>query len=128
MMIYNDEQFAVISKAKPHFETARREYIRNAPRWLTEDIIRIYEDATGRTIGSKDLSCAVCVLRIYQTVGKTYFADLEERNRIEEAQRNQNIQEENGESEQVQGNDKEGDPGDVPQGILKKKNSRRDSR
>lgn len=127
MMIYNDEQFAVISKAKPHFETARREYIRNAPRWLTEDIIRTYEDATGRTIGNKDLSCAVCVLRIYQTVGKTYFADLEERNRIEEAEKNTLIQE-NGESEQVQGNDKEGDPGDVPQRVLKKKNSRRNSR
>ena len=83
-MIYTDEQWELIRQASPHFETAKRDYIRNAPRWLTEQIMSVYEGATGKTIMSRDLSCAVCVLRIYQTVGKTYFADLQERNQIKE--------------------------------------------
>ena len=87
-MIYNEEQWQLISQASPHFETARRDYIRNAPQWLTEQIMSVYEDATGKTIMSKNLTCAVCVLRIYQTVGKTYFADLDERNKIENEKNN----------------------------------------
>lgn len=83
-MIYNDAQWELIKQASPHFETARRDYVRNAPRWLTEQTIRVYEDATGRTLMSKDLSCAVCVLHIYQAVGTTYFADLKERKKQEE--------------------------------------------
>lgn len=75
-MIYTEEQWKLIKQASPHYETARHEYIRNAPRWLTQQVIDVYEAATGKTILNKDLSCAVCVLRVYQTVGKTYFDDL----------------------------------------------------
>jgi len=76
-MIYNEEQWDIIKKASPHYETARHEYIRNAPRHLTEQVMNVYEAATGKKIYSRDLSCAVCVLHIYQQIGKTYFADLE---------------------------------------------------
>ena len=82
-MIYTNEQWDIIKKASPHYETARHEYIRNAPRQLTEQVMNVYEAATGKKIFSRDLSCAVCVLHIYQQVGKTYFADLEERNKLE---------------------------------------------
>lgn len=82
-MIYNEEQWNIIKKASPHYETSRHEYIRNAPRQLTEQIMNVYEAATGKKIYSRDLSCAVCVLHIYQQIGKTYFADLEERNKLE---------------------------------------------
>lgn len=91
-MIYTEEQWRLIKQASPHYETARHEYIRNAPRWLTEQIISVYEAATGKTVMHKDLSCAVCVLNIYKQIGKTYFQDklerenfddLEEKNKIE---------------------------------------------
>lgn len=75
-MIYTEDQWKIIKQASPHYETARHEYIRNAPRWLTEQIISVYEAATGKTVMHKDLSCAVCVLNIYKQVGKTYFDDL----------------------------------------------------
>lgn len=83
-MIYNDEQWAIIKKASPHYITSRQDYIRNVPRWLLEDIIEIYESATGKTILNKDLSCAVCVLNIIKTIAKTYFSDLDEREKLEE--------------------------------------------
>lgn len=82
-MIYTEEQWKTIKQASPHYESARHEYIRNAPRWLTEQIINVYEAATGKTMMHKDLSCAVCVLNIYKQIGKTYFSDLEERNKLE---------------------------------------------
>lgn len=82
-MIYTEEQWKLIKQASPHYETARHEYIRNAPRWLTEQIINVYEAATGKTVMHKDLSCAVCVLNIYKQISKTYFADLEERKKLE---------------------------------------------
>ena len=81
-MIYNEEQWEVIKKASPHYETARHEYIRNAPRQLTEQVMNVYEAATGKKIFSRDLSCATCVLRIYQQIGKTYFDDLTEREEL----------------------------------------------
>lgn len=102
-MIYNDEQWEQIKQASPHYETARRDYIRNAPRWLTEQIMTVYEDATGRTIMSRNLNCAVCVLHIYQTVGKTYFADLDERNKIKEKE-TKNV------NESQQADTKDGEP------------------
>jgi hypothetical protein len=132
-MIFTDEQWNEIKKASPHFESARREYIRNAPMWLTEKVVEIYEAATGKTIPQRDFTCAICVLRIYQTVGNAYFADLKEREELQK-----NTEEENGENEekervqgeeglhgQPEGTSEEGDPGYVPEGNVKKKNRRR---
>lgn len=82
-MIYTEEQWRIIKQASPHYESARHEYIRNAPRLLTQQVIDVYEAATGKTVMHKDLSCAVCVLNIYKQIGKTYFSDLEERNKLE---------------------------------------------
>lgn len=81
--LLNEQQWNLLKQAAPHFETARHEYLRNCPRWLSEQVINVYEAATGKTILHKDLSCAVCVLRIFQTVGKLYFYNLEERNKLE---------------------------------------------
>ena len=82
-MIFTDEQWSIVKEAGPHFRTARQEYIRNAPMYLTQMLINIYESATGKTLANKDVTCAGCVLRIYQTVGKAYFSDLEERENLE---------------------------------------------
>jgi len=82
-MNFTDEQLEILQQARPHFDSARRGFIRNAPRYLTEQVINVYE-STGRTILSKDLTCAVCVLRIYQAAGALYFKDIEERQRAEE--------------------------------------------
>lgn len=106
-MIYSNEQWEVIKQASPHYVTARREYIRNAPRALTQRIIETYEEATGKTIMHKDLNCAVCVLRIYQAVGKTYFSDLAER---EELDKNKIIN--NAENNDNEGELAESDNGD----------------
>jgi hypothetical protein len=81
--LLNEQQWNLLKQAAPHFETARHEYLRNCPRWLSEQVINVYEAATGKTILHKDLSCAVCVLRIFQTVSKLYFYNLEERNKLE---------------------------------------------
>jgi hypothetical protein len=140
-MIFTDEQWNEIKKASPHFESARRDYIRNAPSWLTKSVVDIYEAATGNKIPHKDFTCATCVLRIYQTIGKAYFADLKER----EDALNKNTEEENGENGekeetegvqgeteglhgQQEGTSEEGDPGYVPQGNVEKENSRGNKR
>lgn len=81
-MIYSEDQWRIIKEASPHYESARHEYIRNAPRWLTQQVIDVYEAATGKTMMHKDLSCAVCVLNIYKQIGKTYFNDLKEREEL----------------------------------------------
>lgn len=82
-MIFTDEQWKIVKEAGPHFRTARQDYVRNAPMYLTQMLINIYESATGKTLANKDVTCAGCVLRIYQTVGKAYFSDLEERENLE---------------------------------------------
>lgn len=82
-MIFTDEQWKIVKEAGPHFRTARQDYVRNAPMYLTQMLINIYESATGKTIANKDVTCAGCVLRVYQTVGKAYFSDLEERENLE---------------------------------------------
>lgn len=87
-MIYNDEEWRIIKEASPHYKTARQEYIRNAPLRLTEQVLITYENATGKIILNKDLSCANCVLNIYKEIGKTYFSDLEEREKLEEEKKN----------------------------------------
>lgn len=76
-MTFTEEQLEILHQALPHFESAKRGYVKNAPRYLTEAVINVYE-STGKTLTSKDLSCAICVLRIYQRVGALYFKDIEE--------------------------------------------------
>lgn len=68
----NDEQWAILKQARPHFDSVKKEYIRNCPRWLTEQIINVYESATGSVIHNKNLSCATCVLNIYKRISHLY--------------------------------------------------------
>ena len=86
--ILTDEQWIAFKEASPHFKSSKQEYIRNAPRWLTEQVINIYESVTGNTILDKDLSCAHCVLRVYQIAGKLYFSELDRREKLEEEKKN----------------------------------------
>jgi hypothetical protein len=93
-MIYTDEQYEILSQAKPHFETVKRDYIRNAPKWLTEQIINVYEIATKKTILNKDMNCSICVMNIYKIIGKTYDADTKEREAKVEDTKVENVKEE----------------------------------
>ena len=77
-MIYTEQQYRILQQATPHFNSVKHDYLRNAPRWLTEQIIDVYEQATKKTIFNKDLSCAVCVMNIYKLIGKTFDEDTKE--------------------------------------------------
>ena len=114
-MIYTEEQWKIIKQASPHYESARHEYIRNAPRLLTQQIIDVYEAATGKTMMHKDLSCAVCVLNIYKQISKTYFqdklerenfTDLEERKKLELDDNDTRIESKKGNAKSKTGNKK----------------------
>lgn len=74
---------------------------------MTQQIVDVYESATGKSVMSKDYKCAVCVLRIYQTIGKTYFSDLAEREELEK-----NKIEKNAENNDNKGGIDEPDNGD----------------
>lgn len=87
-MIYTDDQWLIIKKASPHYESAKKGYIRNVPSWLVEGIVKTYESATGKNMLYKDFTCATCVLHIMNLIGKTYFSDLAERNKLQEEKKN----------------------------------------
>lgn len=86
-MTFTKEQIQALSEAELHFDSVcHHDYIRNAPRWLTQKIVEIYDN----TVGVKtnlNLSCSACVMRIYKAIGKKYYADkklLEENERRED--------------------------------------------
>ena len=91
---------------------------------MTEQIINIYESATGKQLLYKDLNCATCVLRIYQQVGKAYFADLEERNKKQNEIENEkgNNNKENGTPDNGNQKKKKGSSSKVQGRVVKKKN------
>lgn len=89
-MTFTKEQIQALSEAELHFDSVcHHDYIRNAPRWLTQKIVEIYDN----TVGVKtnlNLSCSACVMRIYKAIGKKYYADkklLEENERLEDNQK-----------------------------------------
>lgn len=98
--ILTDEQWIAFKEASPHFLSAKNEYLRNAPRWLTESVINIYESATGKTILNKNLSCEHCVLRVYQTAGKLYFSELSRREKLEKEEKKNVVTKTNAEPNQ----------------------------
>jgi hypothetical protein len=124
-MIFNDEQWEVIKQAGPHFRTAKQDYIRNAPQFITNEIVKVYEEATGKTVMNKDSHCSVCVLRIYQQIGKAYFADLEERNKKQNEIENEkgNNNKKNGTPDNGNQKKKKGSSSKVQGRVVKKKNS-----
>lgn len=101
-IILTDDQWQRIKKASPHFETARRDYIRNCPRWITEQVISVYEEATGKTINRKNITCATCILRLFQNIGKLYFWNKEYREGLEKAEQNIDKNVENNNTEVAQ--------------------------
>lgn len=83
-IIFPDDIWDKFKKAAPHFESSKKEYIRFAPTWLTEQTLNIYEQMTGKKMSNRDLSCAHCVLSIYKVASKLYFQELDRRNKLEE--------------------------------------------
>lgn len=123
--LLDEQQWNLLKQAAPHFETARHEYLRNCPRWLSEQVINVYESATGKTILHKNLSCAVCVLRIFQTVGKLYFYNLEVRKiKIEENAENNDNEAEVGKPDDGDKDKDTPDTGQDKKKLAKGRNSR----
>lgn len=77
-MTFTKEQLKNLYPAEIHFDSVvNRSTIRNAPSWLTEQVINIYYEATGKKLNYQKV-CSVCTFNIYKTVGKIYFEDLEQ--------------------------------------------------
>ena len=73
-MTFNKEQLNALYPAEVHFLSSQHDVIRSAPSWLTEQVIEIYQSATGRKM-NYSRGCSACVLNIYKTIGKLYLAD-----------------------------------------------------
>lgn len=77
-MTFTDTQLELLKEAEPHFNTARKGFIRYASRDLSDKVADIYFEATGQKI-PKTWSCSICVLNLYRKVGYFYYKDLEEK-------------------------------------------------
>lgn len=77
MAVFTKEQMDVLYEAEIHFESVRHGYIKSVPRWLTDQVADIYEQATGSKV-NRNWSCSQCVANLYMMVGKIYFKDKEE--------------------------------------------------
>lgn len=72
---FTKEQLRTLYDAEIHFDSVvHHNIIRNAPRWLTEQIVNIYEATTHSSL-QHNYSCTVCVMNIYNTIGKKYYDD-----------------------------------------------------
>lgn len=88
-MIFTKEELEILSIGEKNFDAAvYHENIRNAKRSDTEMIVNIYENRLGKKL-THNYSCSICVLNIYKTVGKVYFADKKE---LEEQERKSTIE------------------------------------
>lgn len=76
-MTFTKDQLQSLYEAEIHFKTALQGYIKYVPKPLTLNVLHIYEEATGLKYNLNS-SCSSCVLRLYQIVGKIYYADLPE--------------------------------------------------
>ena len=77
MIKFTEEQMKVLKEASIHFESVlKHNLIRNAPRRMTEDIVRIYELQSGQTV-KRNFSCGTCVMNIYRMIGKAYYEYVE---------------------------------------------------
>lgn len=91
MIKFTEEQMKVLKEASIHFESVlKHNLIRNAPRHMTEDIVRIYELQSGQTV-KRNFSCGTCVMNIYRMIGKAYYEYVEYLNKnINEEDKNAN--------------------------------------
>ena len=123
--IMTDEQWNAFKEASPHFLSSKHDYIRNCPKWLSEQTINIYESVTGKTILNKNLNCAVCILNMFKITGKLYFDELERRNKKQNEIENEkgNNNKENGTPDNGNQKKKKGSSSKVQGRLVKKKNS-----
>lgn len=74
-MTFTEEQLEQLYDAEIHFDNAcHKGCIRNVPAWLTEKVVNIYFQATGKKLNFKK-GCSACVMNIMKTVGYIYFDD-----------------------------------------------------
>lgn len=71
--LFSIEQLNALYPAEIHFENVIKNHnLRSAPRWLTEQIAKIYTETTGKKLPS-NYSCNTCVYNIYAKIGELYF-------------------------------------------------------
>lgn len=71
--LFSIEQLEQLYPAEIHFNNVIKNHnLRSAPRWLTEQIARIYTETTGQKLPS-NYSCNTCVYNIYAKIGELYF-------------------------------------------------------
>lgn len=71
--LFSIEQLNALYPAEIHFENVIKNHnLRSAPRWLTEQIAKIYTETTGNRLPS-NYSCNTCVYNIYAKIGELYF-------------------------------------------------------
>lgn len=72
---FTKEQYDALYEAQIHFITVRTSNcIKNAPRWLTDQVADVWEQRTGQTV-NRNWSCSSCVFNFYNMVGKYYLQD-----------------------------------------------------
>lgn len=81
-MIYTEEQYRILQQATPHFESVKHEVIKNAPRWLTDIVADVLEEATGKKM-TRNFGCNSCVYSLYRQAAIKYFADEKEYKKID---------------------------------------------
>lgn len=84
-LTFTDKQYEMLEeKAEWFFRSAIEAHsLRSAPRYVTELIAQTYEDATGARL-NRNYRCGACVMNIYLLVGKAFYKDKEERNKLRE--------------------------------------------
>lgn len=72
---FTREQLQDLWEAEVHFDSViHTDSIKNAPKWLTERVVNIFEKATKQHLNI-DYYCPVCVMRVYRIVAPIYFKD-----------------------------------------------------
>lgn len=84
-MNFTKEQFDSLYDAKIHFESSKKGFIRNCPRWLTDHVADVFEVATGEKV-RRNWNCSTCVFNFISRVANLYLQDLEEYDRLEAEQ------------------------------------------
>lgn len=74
-LFFTKENYDALYDAEIHFISAcRGGYIKNTPRWLTDQVADIWEKATGEKV-RRNWNCSSCVLNLYYLIGKKYLND-----------------------------------------------------
>ena len=67
-----------LSKYEDHFYCAvYSDYVRNIGSQELTDLISTYNEITGNHLTISNPSCGACVLRVFRTIGKYYFDQIQ---------------------------------------------------